>query len=673
MSHTTFTVSINDREVPLPALAVPVGPGQTRAAVSQIGLVAAIATHMALDLTSAEDSAIAYDTEEALAARYKLEPAVFLRPPQVPIQASGAYRYIPVPLDMDAIAATAKTIFDQLLDPAGRQAYDQYYTVRAANPLEPRLAVSVICLEEPASRFCREHNIPQSAQAEVERALKRELIRLGMVEDNSGYSLAIALPFDKAAGVDRMVESHLAGLGDDKVDLWRLADEYIEGGYGISVGWRAVLNQYQSDSGAPGWVVRDVIGYLLTHDYIIRTQAYQPAAELIEKVAPEDIQAAIDTGNGVYDEPIAAWRHYLAYGKAEVRPFIFPDVDEAIAVLRDCWTPTHRYVGELAIVEDDLLEKLSERYNRKITAGDVQFALSQPGSALYRAFMRQRASLNRTDIPMPSKKDPDVRRYAYIYPGRVSREGFDGDRHRTRLGEGSGSHIPVHVLQLLAGGHNEVYLLTVTGPREAIAAAFARLFSGSSRKKYSTSFSAGGYHSLYPLDRANYDHLRSRIPETRNLMIMTLLAHSAVPAKFSQEDSRFIVLTQESEVNNVPAQFIGMLDRAIALPLLPSWAGYLWREGVDRNLIRPLPKQIGDTAGWEVGTETALSTYHDRTWHSIIRDGLQGGAIAVQGEGDIQIRELPPEHTAMEITNRTIEQSLIRLSREAVGIPVAGD
>jgi hypothetical protein len=116
-----------------------------------------------------------------------------------------------------------------------------------------------------------------------------------------------------------------------------------------------------------------------------------------------------------------------------------------------------------------------------------------------------------------------------------------------------------------------------------------------------------------------------------------------------------------------------MLDRAIMLPLLPSWAGYLWWEGIDRGLITPVEKQIGTTAGWTVGTETQLTRHHNRTWQSIIQDGLQTGIISIQDEEDIKIEAPAQDNVQTEIVPATYIDAMLDMVREAAGVPVAGD
>jgi hypothetical protein len=202
-----------------------------------------------------------------------------------------------------------------------------------------------------------------------------------------------------------------------------------------------------------------------------------------------------------------------------------------------------------------------------------------------------------------------------------------------------------------------------------VTAAFARLFTGSSRKKYATTFSVGNFGSLYPLDRTAYDHMRQRVPDTKNAWAMTLLAHQAIPDKFDSENHLFYVLVPEAwgqeNPNAAPSHFLGMLDRAIPLPLLPSWADYLWLEGIDRGLVTPVGKQIGAMAGWEVGTASKLSNHSDRTWQAIIQDGFKAGVISIESEPDIKVEELTPDNVQVEIVPQTYVGAVLDMAREA--------
>ncbi len=66
-------------------------------------------------------------------------------------------------------------------------------------------------------------------------------------------------------------------------------------------------------------------------------------------------------------------------------------------------------------------------------------------------------------------------------------------------------------------------------------------------------------------------------------------------------------------------RFIGMLDRAIAAPLLLSWGTDLWKQGMKNKLIEPLPETRGVEA-WRVNADSDL-------WLALIEKGIQRGAL----------------------------------------------
>ncbi len=73
--------------------------------------------------------------------------------------------------------------------------------------------------------------------------------------------------------------------------------------------------------------------------------------------------------------------------------------------------------------------------------------------------------------------------------------------------------------------------------------------------------------------------------------------------------------------NDVPPieRFIAMLDRATAVPLLPSWGAELWRQGIKTQLIEPLADTRG-VEGWRISADSEL-------WLALIEKSIQRGAL----------------------------------------------
>jgi hypothetical protein len=71
----------------------------------------------------------------------------------------------------------------------------------------------------------------------------------------------------------------------------------------------------------------------------------------------------------------------------------------------------------------------------------------------------------------------------------------------------------------------------------------------------------------------------------------------------------------------IPPLFYPMLNKALALPLLPEWAGYLWENGRERNLITLLDE--GDGQGY--ATWRVLPAAEE--WQKLVQFGLQNDDI----------------------------------------------
>jgi hypothetical protein len=72
----------------------------------------------------------------------------------------------------------------------------------------------------------------------------------------------------------------------------------------------------------------------------------------------------------------------------------------------------------------------------------------------------------------------------------------------------------------------------------------------------------------------------------------------------------------------IPPLFYPMLNKCLALPLLPEWADYLWMNGRDRNLITLLDEgECQGYAAWRV--RPALEE-----WQKLVQFGLQSNHIS---------------------------------------------
>lgn len=91
-------------------------------------------------------------------------------------------------------------------------------------------------------------------------------------------------------------------------------------------------------------------------------------------------------------------------------------------------------------------------------------------------------------------------------------------------------------------------------------------------------------------------------------------------ASFNELDAGtpfFYLLHRDKEP--FPANFIGLLDKAISIPLQADWAGHLFAAGWQQELIQPLPaKHCVGCTGYKV---------YSQGWETIIADGVIHGQL----------------------------------------------
>lgn len=94
-----------------------------------------------------------------------------------------------------------------------------------------------------------------------------------------------------------------------------------------------------------------------------------------------------------------------------------------------------------------------------------------------------------------------------------------------------------------------------------------------------------------------------------------ILIHKQASLKEMNPEQPFYLLDDGRQ--QIPPLFYPMLNKCLALPLLPEWAGYLWENGRERNLATLLDEGGGQGyAAWRV-----LPSGND--WQEIVQIGLQ--------------------------------------------------
>ena len=98
-----------------------------------------------------------------------------------------------------------------------------------------------------------------------------------------------------------------------------------------------------------------------------------------------------------------------------------------------------------------------------------------------------------------------------------------------------------------------------------------------------------------------------------------ILMHKQASLKEMNPERPFYLL--DDGIRPIPPLFYPMLNKALALPLLPEWAGYLWENGRLRSLITLLDNGEGQGyAAWRVLPAAS-------EWQGILESGLQSRQI----------------------------------------------
>jgi hypothetical protein len=93
-----------------------------------------------------------------------------------------------------------------------------------------------------------------------------------------------------------------------------------------------------------------------------------------------------------------------------------------------------------------------------------------------------------------------------------------------------------------------------------------------------------------------------------------ILIHKQASLKEMNPEQPFYLLDDGTQP--IPPLFYPMLNKCLALPLLPEWAGYLWENGRRRNLITLLDEGEGQGyAAWRVLPVP-------KEWQSVVENGL---------------------------------------------------
>ncbi len=186
--------------------------------------------------------------------------------------------------------------------------------------------------------------------------------------------------------------------------------------------------------------------------------------------------------------------------------------------------------------------------------------------------------------------------------------------------------IKAHCAGCAVDNMGQVIWLYVGGPQQAVRSLWASLAGGGALELD---------QNVVRFERdTSYLRLEAQIGMTR--FYSTALLHpQASLLQMQAEKECFYVLSQNPETAPV-SLFYKMLNKALALPLAPEWADYLWKAGTQMNftdrtekredpVTAPRERLITNLntkacAGWRVLTDLAY-------WMLVVEFGLKQGMI----------------------------------------------
>jgi hypothetical protein len=171
-----------------------------------------------------------------------------------------------------------------------------------------------------------------------------------------------------------------------------------------------------------------------------------------------------------------------------------------------------------------------------------------------------------------------------------------------------------------------IVLLDLVGYKTALKSMWATVVGGT-RKPFSLYGETVGTLRVHGGDpstatyRAFWQPLHEQ--NAHNLVIAhAQMIASATPTSATVSVQPFYVLDDGHPQRPVAARFLTLLNEALDLPLLSTWADWLWQAGIDGNLVSALHIG-GDVIGaWRVETG-------GDAWVGLVQGGLVKGALTL--------------------------------------------
>jgi hypothetical protein len=183
-----------------------------------------------------------------------------------------------------------------------------------------------------------------------------------------------------------------------------------------------------------------------------------------------------------------------------------------------------------------------------------------------------------------------------------------GQDPNKKLSLASGLAVHVPALTIDDDEHTLVYL-EMLGPKQSVKANWAALVGG------------GKVHWLGSR-RIELDGMKEHVRVQTSLPCgwnNTILIHKQASLREMNPEQPFYLLDDGRQ--SIPPLFYPMLNKALALPLLENWSGYLWQAGREHDLVHILDNGQGQGyAAWRVLPAAA-------EWQELVQAGLAADAI----------------------------------------------
>lgn len=182
-------------------------------------------------------------------------------------------------------------------------------------------------------------------------------------------------------------------------------------------------------------------------------------------------------------------------------------------------------------------------------------------------------------------------------------------------------HITYSQYFALDDDHHTIMALQMLGPEQSVKAAWAHLVTNGKQSAYIN-------RTTVLLDGSKmHVMMKSPLPGC-GWLEMWLIHKQAMPDHVSPGNTNYFYAfhienesyTPKERLARLRSPFINMLDRVIGTPILPEWAGYLWDEAYEIDILAPLHITLN------------MFAYRFKTnpekWQTIISKGLQSGQIS---------------------------------------------